>query len=146
MKLTVEKLNDVFAACMFTDEEVKDLKPGELPQDCVVVMAVLHNFGFNEHRLEKHYTEIEELLNELPANFKEEIGGGWSFLNGCVDKDGHQWGEQSDLNKLIALGLAIGRVEITPRGLWHNLPGSMPYVRILKPVEEHTPPKIIVPE
>jgi hypothetical protein len=72
------------------------------------------------------------LLAELPAPFKADgpdSGGGWSFLNACVTKDGVQW---TDLHRtveaLVVLGIAAGKVAwMLPRKIWSALPGGMPY-------------------
>ena len=56
------------------------------------------------------------------------LGGGWSFLQACVDKNGNHWGEHSNMEELFCLGIAIGKVEsLLPRDMWKVLPGGVPY-------------------
>ena len=87
--------------------------------------------GFHGGRLASHRQEIHDLLNELPGTFMIEDGGGWSFLNACVDKNGRQWGEHRNIEQLLLLGLASGYVTYClPKETWHMLPGGMPYFTV----------------
>lgn len=72
------------------------------------------------------------MLNELPMNFMQSGGQGWSFLNMCVDKNGNQWtGSHEIVDKLVCLGIASGYANfVLPRGMWKILPGGMPYIAI----------------
>jgi len=83
--------------------------------------------------LATHKKEIIDLLNELPDNFKEEVGGGWSFIQACVYKNGNHWGEHHSMEELLCLGIAIGRVKcLMPKDMWSILPGGVPYYAICK--------------
>jgi hypothetical protein len=86
-------------------------------------------------RLKAHEPEIRRMLGALPEEFRDvALGGkgGWSFLNGCLDRDGDQWGEQPDVNRLFTLGLGLRLVvSLLPRELWPKLPGSVPYYMTL---------------
>lgn len=121
MKLDSKKINDIFMDCLFKD--------GEDTSNHVVAEGITGKVGFHPERLENHRKEIEELLDELPDQFKKTGGGGWSFLNACNDKHGNQWtGSQQDMEWLFQLGIAIGRVECQfPRSMWGALPGGVPY-------------------
>ena len=75
--------------------------------------------------------EIIEILGMMPDAFKKSDGGGATFLNLCLDKDGNHWGEHPTIDQMIALGLAIGKVSFPmPREMWSSLPGGMPFVAI----------------
>ena len=93
------------------------------------IEGIVRNFGLSEEKIVKHREEIRSLLNEMPTTFHKETGGGWSFLNLCLDKDGNQWGEQHNMEELVVLGIAAGMAKYAlPRGMWNILPGSVPYV------------------
>ena len=119
---TVEK---IFFDCLFKSEEIKEDK---IPEDAILVDGITNKFGFHPNRILQHKNEIIALLNELPENFHVNKGGGWSFLNACIDKDGNQWGEHRNIEQLVCLGIGIKRVSYNlPRELWSALPGSLPY-------------------
>ena len=129
MKLTSKNVETIFIDCLFNKDELKDGNP---PEDAVMVEGVINKFGFHPKRLESHWQEIRKLLMELPENFQSGKGGGWSFLNACMDKDGHQWGEHRNIEQLLALGIATKQVKIQlPRDMWKVLPGGMPYFCII---------------
>lgn len=109
------------------------LEPRADPEKTIIAEGVVHTFGFNADKLATHKQEIIDLLNELPDNFKEEVGGGWSFIQACVDKDGNHWGEHHSMEELFCLGIAIGRVKcLMPKAMWRILPGGVPYYVICK--------------
>jgi len=104
-------------------------KDGEDTSNLVRVEGIFSNFGFHPDRLENHKHEIVEMLNELPEQFHENTGGGWSFLNACMDKHGNQWTDlHRVMEQLFVLGIGINRVEyVLQRDMWRILPGGMPY-------------------
>lgn len=119
-KLTTDNVSRIFLDCLFND--------GEDTSNHVKAEAVKLNVGFHPGRLESHKEEIKEILNELPDQFKKDSGGGWTFLNACVRSDDEQWGDQSSVDQLVALGLATGQVAfLMERPLWPSFPGGMPY-------------------
>lgn len=123
-KLTAENVNEVFMTCLFQE--------GEEVLDATIVEGVVNKFGFNYARIEEHKTEISELLAGLPKGFQKDIGGGWSFLNACITKEGIQWGEHLDIEKLMCLGLASKQVELPiPRDMWGIIPGGVPYFMVV---------------
>lgn len=125
-KLTAEHVSQIFQDCLFTEEEVAEHKR---PDDAVIVEGVLLRFGLHPARLESHREEVLELLGELPEQFMESKGGGWSFLNACVRGDGTQWGEHSSMEELFVLGIGLGLAGwCLPREMWPLLPGEAPYV------------------
>lgn len=124
MKLNATAVHDTFMKCLFND--------GEPTDPHVVAEGVQLRVGFNPERLKDAEPAIVEMLNDLPDQFKEGGGGGWSFLNMCNDKDDNQWADlHQTMDELVTLGVAIGKVSFQlPRELWSVLPGGMPYVVI----------------
>lgn len=118
--LTATRVHEVFRACLFHD--------GEDTSTRVKVECITQSFGFHPERLEEQRPVIEEMLAELPDEFQKNGGGGWSFLNACMDKHGNHWAEHPTMQLLVALGLGIGRVHFSlPREMWSVFPGGMPY-------------------
>ncbi len=124
--LTAERVSAVFADCFFKD--------GEDRSTYVPAIGIQTNVGFHPGRLEDYKVEIVEMLGELPDTFKEGTGDGWSFLQACNDKHGHQWtGLHRTMEQLFLLGMAIGKVSpVLPREMWSTFAGGMPYYVIHK--------------
>lgn len=124
MELTATKVHDIFLDCLFKEDEDKT--------DYIPCKGITINVGLHPQRVESHKDEIYTLLQELPENFQKEHGGGWSFLEASVDKNGNQWGEHKNIEELMLLGMAIQKVEyLLPRELWMILPGGLPYIVVL---------------
>ena len=121
-KLNSQKVEQTFRDCLFKD--------GEDTTNHIMAEGIMTNVGFHPDRLESHKPTIEEMLAELPKEFNEATGGGWSFLNACNDKNGDQWtGLHQTMEQLFLLGIAMGKVKIQlPREMWSVLPGGMPYL------------------
>ena len=102
--------------------------------EAVIVEGIVNNFGFDPKGLERNKTAIIEMLNQLPNEFKEEGGGGWSFLNACNNAEGQQWADEHRvMEQLFTMGLGIGKVTCPlPRELWSKFPGGTPYYMIKK--------------
>ncbi len=117
-----QKVEEIFIDCLFRD--------GEDTTNLVAAEGITCTVGFNPERLESHREEVEALLAGLPDEFRESVGGGWSFLNACYDRYDNLWtGLQLRMEQLFQLGIAIGKVEHQiPRELWSALPGGMPYL------------------
>lgn len=131
--LTAEAVEKIFTDCLFKAEEIIDGKPIVEP---VKTEGVMLNVGFHPERLEKYKDEIISLLECLPKQFMQEYGGGWTFLNACVDNEDNQWGEHHNIDQLISLGIAIGKVAfLMPRPMWSAFPGGMPYFVVKKVCE-----------
>lgn len=123
MELTAKNVNQVFLDCLFKSED--DLSK------TVEATGVILKCKFNPERLESHREDIKSMLGQLPDEFMEKTGGGWSFLNACMTKDGTHWGEHTNIDKLLCLGLAIGKVEFClGREYWNLFPGGVPYFMI----------------
>ena len=131
MELTAENVRDVLKGCLWQDlplgVDIEDI------DGAVVVVGIARKFGFRKSALETRAGDIAELLGQLPAQFIETRGGGWSFLNACNDKDGRQWTDfHMDMEALFALGIAVGKARwCFDRDLWPSLYGGMPYVMVI---------------
>lgn len=128
MKLTAPKVMAILVDCLFNENENDKDKP---PENAVIVKGLVRSFGFHPGRLESHRDEVKELLAELPDNFQEDKGGGWSFLNACMTKDGEQWGEHIDMEALFCLGIGLGLAKWQMLAMKEVMPGGMPYVVVL---------------
>ena len=129
MELTQKNVETVLKDCLYTDEEVSN---GEVPKECVKVEGITVNFGFHPERLASHREDIRSMLADLATEFRENMGGGWSFLNACIRQhDGEQWGEHRDMEQLFCLGIGLGIAKwLLPKNMWDVLPNGMPYVSI----------------
>ncbi len=126
MNLTAANVNQVFVDCLFTTEEMRQANGN--PDPAIIVEGIGVKFGFHPGRLESHRADVASMLSELPPEFMKNGGGGWSFLNACVTKDGVQWGEHQSINELVCLGLGLNMVQwMFEREMWQDLPGGMPY-------------------
>ena len=125
MKIDAEKIHAVVVDCLYQPEEVSGKN---VPEGAVLADGIMHSFAFHPERLESHREEVRAWLMALPHQFRKSEGGGWSFLNACVDEDGEQWGEHLNMDELFSLGQALGLVKCClPRAMWSALPGGMPY-------------------
>lgn len=129
MKLTAENVRAVATDCLFTDAEYP--AGVELPDGAVVVEGIVNKYGFHPARLEAHRADVAGMLGQLDDSFKSAGGGGMSFLNACVDRDGNHWAEHPTMGLLFGLGIGLGLARYTmPRDMWSVLPGSVPYITV----------------
>ena len=122
--LTAENVEKIFKKC--TAKVCK-------ATDVVVVKGVRLLAEFDDRMLWRHYRTIKAMLDELPDEFHCEKGGGWTFLNMCVDKEGCQWADAHEtVDKLVCLGRATGTLDwsIPDKAMWAILPGGMPYITV----------------
>jgi hypothetical protein len=126
--LTSQHVETVFAACLTKD--------GENTSDYIIAEGIIHTVGFHRDRIEEYRQEIHDMLAELPDEFKASGGGGYSFLNACLDRYGNQWtGLHQTQEQLVLLGIAIGEVAYClPREMWSVFPGGVPYFVITQGV------------
>lgn len=134
--LNSKSVTDLFRFCLFEDSELTGEGSERVPKDgltMIKVMGININAGFHAGRVAASTDKIVEMLNELPETFHE----GWTFLNMCLDKQGRTWtGFHKVMQELMMLGMAAGRMAYClKRDMWLAFPGSVPYVRILKPGE-----------
>jgi len=119
------KVDTIFLDSLFTDEEIDGSNTP--PEGAVLVEGIVSKFGFHPERLATHKDQISDLIKLMPEEFSK--GGGWSFLNLCMDKDGNQWGEHRNMEQLVALAIATEQGKyVMPREMWSVLPGGMPYI------------------
>lgn len=130
--ISAEKVDTIFRECLLKDEEMGDdgnpqgIKP-------LKVQGIAHDVGFHPDRIQKHRSEIVSFLEDLPHQFREDSGGGWSFLNLCQTEDGELWtGMHMIMEQLVCLGIAIGKVSycLPQKKMWSMLPGGVPYIVI----------------
>ena len=120
--LSSARVEEIFRECLH----------GAGTEATVEAEGVLHNVKFHASLLKVHKDEIMTMLLDLPETFRQSSGGGMSFLNACMDKEGRQWGEHRNMEQLFLLGIGIGRVKsLLPREVWPALPGGMPYYVVL---------------
>lgn len=123
-----ETVQHVFNKALFHDEELVD---GRAPNDAVIADGITCTFGFHPKRLSEQRELIRDMLKEMPSDFQKDGGGGTSFLNLCMDRNGNHWAEHSTMAQLVALGIGVGMASYPmPRSMWSVLPGGMPYVSI----------------
>ena len=126
MELTSKNVDSIFMDCLFEEDNEENQKKA------IRVEGIMSNFRLNPDSIKKHKKDIHSMLLQLPKEFQKNTGGGWSFLNGCMRKDGTQWGEQASVEQLVVLGIASGYVKYTmPREMWKILPGSVPYFSVV---------------
>lgn len=126
MELTAANVHEVVKKCLFKDEELQE--PGKPPEGAVITDGITSKFAFHRERLQREEKNITAMLEQLPKQFRVGSGDGWSFLAACMREDATQWGEHRDVESLVVLGRAIGKVQwCTPRELWNAFPGGMPY-------------------
>lgn len=130
MKLTPENVHRVFLECLHTKEEIEKGVPKD--GEFIGVHGLTMNIGFHPERISKNKKHIGDMLAELPPAFMKDIGGGWTFLYMCEDKDGEQWtGDHRIMEELVLLGLATEQAEfVLPRETWSALPGGVPYISV----------------
>lgn len=125
--MNAEKVREMFLSCLFKTEELP-------PKDYVEVEGLTQKFGLHPQRLAETKPVLIEMIDTLPEQFISGKGGGWSFLNLVIDKDGHQW---TDLQLtaqeflVMCMGNGLARIQL-PRDMWHVLPGGVPYVEFSK--------------
>lgn len=122
--LTSEGVDDMMRKCLFADSESMD--------GALMVEGIVNNYAFHPDRIKENAVAISEMLSELPDEFQASKGGGWSFLNACMDRHGNQWtGLHQQQERLFVLGIASGKARwLMPRKMWKMLPGSLPYVSV----------------
>lgn len=129
MHLTAENVNAVAARVLFRDDEIAD--PQTPPDGAIVVDGIVSRYAFHPERLASERGNIARLLDGLDDSFKSNGGGGMSFLNACMTKDGEHWGEHPTMGMLFALGIGAGLCSYTlPREMWPVLPGGVPYITV----------------
>lgn len=130
--INAERVREIVTDCLFDAEEIQTLGHDALMTVAVIAEGITATFGFHPERLKGHEAEVVEMLKNLPEAFMADgDDGGWSCLKATVDKNNMLWGQHKDVEILLVLGLALGKVTYClPRKLWGALPGGMPYISI----------------
>src|SRR5260370_171551 len=103
-KLTSDAVDKLVRDCLYRE--------GENSDGALKIEGIVRAFGFNPERTEANKHAIAELLSELPDEFWQSKGGGWTFLNACNDRHGRQWtGEHRTMEALFCLGIASGQAK-----------------------------------
>lgn len=119
MKLTSENVHACFIGSLFEDP----VDPVHAEATAIKSFGITMNIGFDPNNLNKFREDIKSMVLQLPG-----IAEGNSFLNMCMDAEGHHWGEHRNIEELILLGQAIDLIECAaPRDMWDIFPGGMPY-------------------
>lgn len=122
------RIDNILTDCLFTPDELA--AGGMTPEDAVIVTGIVTTFGFHPGRLQSHREEVRALCAEIvPDAFYPDKGGGMTFLNLCVTRDGDQWAEHRNAEALYVLASGLGLAKsLMPRELWGMLPGGVPYI------------------
>lgn len=119
IRLTTENVTDIFNRCLYVANSHGKSSP-------LNVEGFENNFTFDTEALQEQKHNIEALLDQLPASFKN----GWSFWEMYRTDDGHNWTTSlQSMEALMALGIAIQKIRyVLPKESWWSLPGGAPYV------------------
>ena len=121
MILSQINVNKIFKFCLYKKNEIKN---GVTPLDTIIAKGIMMNVGFNPTRLEFYKKEITDMISQL--SFQNG-----SFLKMCDAKNGQWTGLHADMEELLCLGVAIGKIEYDlPKNVWSALPGGMPFITI----------------
>ena len=117
-----ETVRDLFMACLFEE--------GEPMNDAVMVEGITMTVGFHPGRLSDRRDRIRDIAAQIVTDdFMAAKGGGTSFLNLCVDRDGAMWGEHVNCQELMLLCVGAGLASYClPRSMWGIFQGAVPYV------------------
>lgn len=127
MDLTIKNVHCVAQACLYADD-----KRAVAEREGVRAEGILRTLVFDPEKVVSRKADIEALLRQLPKQFFQAGGGGWSFLNMCEDRRGKLWGQHPDMEILCCLGIAAGLGKwMLPREYWSAMPGGMPYYVVL---------------
>lgn len=126
-KLNCNAIEGILKSVLYKDDEMS----GDLiPDGAVKVDGLVHHYAFHPSRLAAAKPEIDGLLAELPDDFQQSKGGGMSFLNACMDRNGNHWGEHRDIERLVCLGIGVGSASWLMKEMADILPGGMPYLEV----------------
>lgn len=130
------RVAEVVGASLYSDEAVRQLPPNTPPANAIMVEGVLNTFAFDPKRLEANRVTVRQLISEIVQDtFYKDVGGGWSFLNLCIDAAGEQWAEHRTADDFTCICIALGLAGFcAPRSMWPFLPGAAPYIWFERPV------------
>lgn len=127
-----ERLHHVMLRVLFEPDELVDGRP---PTSAVQVEGIATGFVFHPERLTADRVEVEAIISEVVTDeFFRGKGGGWSFLQLCVDRQDRQWAEHPTMEALVCVAMGLGLAGYClPRKFWKDLPGGVPYVWFAQP-------------
>lgn len=95
------------------------------------VKGLTAEYTFNTERLTHHTEVVRGFLGRLSTRFYANRGGGHSFLAFGKRRDGVQWGDAYDAERLLALARGLKLAEFClKRRRWGLFPRGMPFVRL----------------
>lgn len=122
MELTSEHVQAIFDDCLYRDEDEGEVQ---------VVDSITYQFEFDRERLETHESSLRLMLSQMSALFFEDRGGGHTHQSLVRRRDGFEWGESLDVDKLIGLSLGLDLVAFNfPREAWPGIGETAPFVKI----------------
>jgi hypothetical protein len=123
-----EQVRAIFRDCLFRQGEISE---DRAPEETLMIEGIrLQHFALHPGRVAGHRDDIAAILDQMDDKFQRSKGGGWSFLNLCMTKDGQHWAEHptAELLVVLAIGAEMGGYTLMPRELWRSLPGGVPYI------------------
>lgn len=122
--LTPENVSAIFLDSLATDDDP--------PEEVIVAEGIVDDFRFQAERLYSHVLDVEAMLSHSSTAFFENRGGGHVWLDLALRRDGYRWGSREDVDRLLALGMAMNFISYSraERTQWTLFPGSSPYVSI----------------
>lgn len=123
MELTGDNVKKLLEECLRENSD----------QEKIEVDGIVIKVYFNKAKIMEHKEDIKDMLLQLPDDFMKSKGGGMSFINMCIDKEGRQWTDfHQTQDMLFCLGKAIGMADfcIADKEIWKVMPGGMPYIFI----------------
>jgi len=103
--LSAKRVNEIYNDCLWSEDKFSN-------EDALQVFSgVMRKAFLSKTNLKKHEEEIFKMLIELPDEFMQSKGGGWAFVNACIDKNNNQWAEQQTMEYLFMLGIGIDKVK-----------------------------------
>jgi hypothetical protein len=129
--ISAERVREITKGSIYHQSDLPDdYKPGDKPENAIMIEGIVNMFGFNPDRVKRFKNEVKGILGELPETFRVNENGD-TFLNGAKDKNGVIWGEHFDVECLMCVGMALGYITCPyPRSEWSTLYGEMPYYKV----------------
>ena len=85
------KVEEILKYVMYSPGE-NVMAMGKMPRDAKIVNGLTRMYGFHPTRLTEKRSEVIELIEQICSDeFIVGRGGGQSFLNLAVDREGVQW-------------------------------------------------------
>ena len=104
-------VSETFDICFINDDQLVEIEAN--PTNCKQCESVMGPRHMRIDKLEENRERIVSWLSALDDAYRRSVGGGYTFLNMCVDRDGQQWtGFHMVQNQLVMLGNGIGMCSI----------------------------------